>query len=384
MDKEIVLQIFTGGFRGRSATFENVRRKLDYLTSRIKISKVIMGWSLNPELYKDTQKYLSQRGIEFYFWTPVFSEIDVLKECIPLIDYQGKGIENYTWHEQEDFTFYCCNHPQNSFNFLRVFEENFSSIGFTGVFLDKIRYPSFANGLQGVFTCFCPHCQIKYKSAGFDPMDLEGLISKLKQESSPFGITKYYQGKYSFENDVWNKFFNLKSQFISDAVKRIAYYFVEKQYKIGLDVMSPFVSQFVGQDIKTLSSFSDFVKPMMYRMTNAPAGLPFELEHLLQKIGSNESQRNAFYRILDFDPLKHPFDIDFAVKELEGLAQTTQSPIYPGLEINRIKDIAEVSPSYIEETIEAYGQVGVKGFVLSWNLLDAPEENVDQIVRMFS
>ena len=384
MEKEVVLQIYSGGFTDRTISFENILQKLEPILSRIKVSKVIMGTSVNQELNEKVRDYLYKNEIEFYLWLPVFAELDELKKGYPLVDYRGKDKGDYQLSEREDFTFYCPNHPQNAFNVLRVFEEKFSSIGFTGVFLDKIRYSSFANSLNAVLTCFCPFCQIKYKQANFDPMDLESSIEMLLQKQSPFGAIAYNRGKYTFDDDRWNIFFNLKSQFITDSVKGICQFFKERNYKIGLDVFSPFGSHFVGQDIPALSTFSDFVKPMMYRMTNAPAGLPFELEAILQETTSNEAQRKAFCEVLGFDPEKYPFDIDFSVKELKDLVIDSKAPIYAGVEINRAQKIAEVTPSYIEETINAYSQADVKGFVLSWNLLNAPQENIEQIIKMFS
>ena len=383
MEKEVVLQIFSGDFIGEAATFEDIRQKLEPIVSQIKVSKVIMGMSMNPELYFNVREYLTKNGIEFYLWLPVFAEWDVLKKGHPLIDYHGKDKGGYQLDEREDFTFYCPNHPQNVLNVLQVFEEHYASIGFTGVFLDKIRYSSFANGLNGVLTCFCPFCQIKYKSAGFDPHDLGQAINRVPQNDAPFGVMTYNQGRYTFDDDRWNQFFDLKSQFITDVVQRIGYYFTEKHYKIGLDVFAPFASHFVGQDIPALSAGVDFVKPMMYRMTNAPAGLPFELEAILQETASNEAQKQAFYKILGFNPEKRPFDIDFTVKELNDLVEQSKTPVYPGVEINRAQKIAEVYPDYIEETIKAYAQSDVKGFVMSWNLLNAPQENIDRMIKLF-
>ena len=379
-----ILQIYSGSFTGRAASFENILRKLEPILSRIEVSKVIMGMSTNRELYERVRDYLFKNHIEFYLWLPVFAELDEITKGYPLVDYLGKDKGDYQLAEREDFTFYCANHPQNVFNVLHVFEEYYSSIGFTGVFLDKIRYSSFANGLNGVLTCFCPFCQIKYKEANFDPKILESPIKMLRQKQSPFGVIAYHQGRYTFDDDCWNQFFRLKSQIITEQVTGICQFFKERNYKIGLDVFAPFGSHFVGQDIPALSSFADFVKPMMYRMTQAPAGLPFELDAILQESASNEAQKKAFYKILGFDPQKHPFDLDFSVRELNDLVQSTKIPVYPGVEINREQTIAEVTPSYIEETINAFSQVDVKGFVLSWNLLNAPQENIEQIIKMFN
>ena len=383
MDKEVILQIFSGGFDEPPATFESIMQKLAPVVSQVRVSKVFMGMSVDTDLYARIRDYLYKNDIEFYCWLPVFAELDVLKEGKPLIDFHGKDKTEYELAEREDFTFYCPNHPENLLNVLQVFEENYASIGFTGVFLDKIRYASFANGLNNVLTCFCPFCQIKYRDAGFIPKDLEQAINALPHKHAPFGAIAYDMGRYTFDDERWNMFFRLKNEFITEVLQGICRYFSEKQYKIGLDVFAPFASHFVGQDIPALSGFVDSIKPMMYRVTNAPAGLPFELEAILQESASNGAQREAFYRLLGFDAGKQPFDLDFTVRELDDLVRQSKAPVYPGVEFNRAQ-IAPVTPAYIEETVNAYAQTGVKGFVMSWNLLNAPQENIDQVVKLFA
>ena len=383
MDKEVVLQIFSGSFTATPATFESIMEKVEPIVSRIKVTKVFMGMSTDKDLYSRLRDYLYRNDIEFYVWLPVFAELDELKQGKPLVDFEGRDKGDYQFTEREDFTFYCPNHLQNLLNVLQVFEEHYASIGFTGVFLDKIRYAGFANGLNNVITCFCPFCQIKYRSAGFDPRELEEPIRVLLQKRTPFGVTSYDKGRYVFDDELWSKFFYLKNMFVTDALKGLCQYFKEKNYKISLDVFSPFVTHFIGQDLPEMATFSDSLKPMMYRMTNAPAGLPFELEAIIQETTTNEAQRAAFYNILGFDPIKQPFDLEFSVRELDDLVKQSKAPIYPGVEINRGR-VAPVTPAYIDETIRAYAEVDVKGFVLSWNLLNAPQENVDQIIKMFS
>jgi hypothetical protein len=383
MDQEVIIQIFSGGFDETPATFESIMQKLEPIVSHIRVAKVFMGMSADKDLYAKIRDYLYKKDIEFYCWLPVFAELDALKVGRPLIDFNGKDKSDYQLTEREDFTFYCPNHPENFLNVLQVFEEQYAPIGFTGVFLDKIRYASFANGLNNVLTCFCPFCQIKYRSSQFNTQEMEQAIKMLLFKPAPFGAIAYDKGRYVFENDLWNTFFRLKNEFITNALKGIFTYFREKRYKIGLDVFAPFASHFVGQDIPELSTFVDFIKPMMYRMTNAPAGLPFELEAIVQETTSKETQREAFYKLLGFDARKQPFDLDFTVRELTDLVKQSNAPVYPGVEFNRAP-IAPVTPAYMEETIKAYTQTGVQGFVMSWNLLNAPQENIDQVVKLFS
>lgn len=391
MGCEIILQIFSGGFSGEAASYEAVEKKLLSVLPLLPVRKVIMGWAPGKALYEKTAEFLAKRNIDFFLWFPVFSETGALKRLSPLVDLQGLPLESAPSHGAEDFSFCCPNNPFNIESILDIFEREFSSIPFTGVFLDKIRYPSFAQGYdpgiargqRGVFSCFCPHCLEKYKAENFDPRHLESAISR--PASSPLGITGYLgNGEYTYEESDISRFFSLKAGFISGSLRRICAFFRERGLKIGFDVFAPFLSPFTGQNLPFLSSLCDFIKPMMYRITHAPAGLPFETEALLRETGCKEAaKQRLFYKILGFDPETKEFDLAFTGKELRGMASSSACPVYAGVEINRKKGLAEVYPSYIEETLISYAQTGIRGFVLSWDLLSMPEENLVRAGELF-
>ncbi|MCL2213686.1 MAG: hypothetical protein FWC06_00620 [Treponema sp.] len=397
---EVTVQIFTGGFSGASVPFELIEQKLLSFINRFRVTKVIMGWSVDKPLYEKTAALLSKHNIEYYLWFPVFSETGALKNLSPLVDYTGSSIDKSDNNPDEDF-FFCC--PNNRFNIAKItdiFNENFASIKFNGVFLDRIRYPSFAGeqGKRGVFTCFCPECIKIYRSENFDIEKLK--LSLCDPEFSLLGLKKYLgSGMYEFQDKVISSFFQIKRNIIYYSLQRICMYFRKKNYSIGLDVFAPFLSQFTGQDIVKLSGLCDFIKPMMYRTTCAPAGLPFETEALLQQTcGTENDNYKRFFKLLGIKPeyppsaydvqsggfKNKPFDVDFTVKELHDLSLLSFCPVYAGIEINRVKDAAQPDPAYIEETIKAYSKAGIRGFTLSWNLLDMPEENIDKAVQLFS
>jgi hypothetical protein len=52
------------------------------------------------------------------------------------------------------------------------------------------------------------------------------------------------------------------------------------------------------------------------------------------------------------------------------------TPLYLGLESVSIPGLMEVGPRHLEEMLEIGSQAGVQGFVLSWDLLHTPIENV--------
>jgi hypothetical protein len=389
---EIILQIFAGGFTGTPAAFEEVEGKLISVLDRLPVRKVIMGWSTGRGLYEKTAAFLAKRNIGFYLWFPVFSETGALRSLGGLLDYRGRRQEKRKT-TGEDFSFCCPGQAENTEKILGIFEKEFASIPFNGIFLDKIRFPSFAQSSEqsGVFTCFCPRCLDMYEEENFDVRRLVDILSR-KAGASPLGITAYRGGGYMFEDQSISGFFSLKARVIFRSMERICRYFREKGFGIGFDVFAPFLSPFVGQDLAKLSGLCDFMKPMMYRATQAPAGLPFEAEMLLRETAGNDTgKRRLFFKFLGIDqgssdPGK-PFDLAFSARELETMAAASACPVYAGVEINRMENIAEVFPDYIEETLVSFARTGIRGFVLSWNLLNAPPENIAkaaEIMERFS
>ena len=389
-DKSIVLQIFTGGFKSHNLKFEDIEKKLTYVLENIKVEKVIMGWSTDSNLYIETKKLLKQYDIEYYLWIPVFSEVGLLKESKLLVDYNSNEIESYALCDDENFEFYCPNNDINIKNLISIFDERFKDIGFDGVFLDKIRYGSFSNKLSGVFSCFCNECTKKYLDNDIDINELKTEMIKISNgeesyQSIPFNLTSYEDGKYKFENEIWEKFFEIKSDSVYNSLVKIVDYFRGLDIKVGIDTFSPFISYFAGQDLEKLQKICDFIKPMMYRITKAPAGLPFESDNLVNEtIKVNKENANLKYLELiganKYDKNKYP--IDFVLKELEYINNKLNCSVYAGIEINRKDDIAPVYPEYIKENLIELEKSNISGYVLSWDLLSAPKENIDEVIRL--
>lgn len=73
---------FTGGFKAKEIKFNDIKCKLLELLDCIDIEKVIMGWSVDEELYVETKKLLNKYNVELYLWLPCFSEIGLLEKVI--------------------------------------------------------------------------------------------------------------------------------------------------------------------------------------------------------------------------------------------------------------------------------------------------------------
>lgn len=387
--KKVVLQIFTGGFNSNNLEFSEIKDKLSYVLKNIKIEKVIMGWCTDKDLYIRTKELLKVYNTELYLWIPVFSEIGLLKNSKLLIDYNLNEIESYALCEDENFEFYCPNNKVNIDNLIQIYEENFKYVGFDGVFLDKIRYGSFSNKLTGVFNCFCDDCMKIYEEKNIDVNVLKEEMEKIcggydNYQQIPLNIKSYEKGKYKFENEIWEKFFTIKSNNVYNSVSQITQYFRKLDMKVGIDTFSPFISYFAGQDLEKLQNTCDFIKPMMYRITKAPAGLPFESDNLVKetiKLDVNKANDKYLQMIgaSNYNGDKYP--LDFVKEELKYMTENLNSSIYAGIEINRKEDIAPVYPDYIKENITNLNDLSIEGYVLSWDLLSAPKENIDEVIK---
>lgn len=371
-------QVRSGGFQGRPANPDAVIKALDDALSLLPLRRVIIGWHPDQAIYQQVARHLAGRDIELYLWLPVFSEVGLLADCQPTIGPSGRSPAAVSLDATENFQFYCPNTPANIDACLEVFTKHFADIGFDGVFLDKIRYPSFANGPDGGLSCLCPRCRATYQQAGIDVEGLIGAIHRLNQLATPFGVTGYTTGRYQFDDPLWQQFFSLRCDIITASLRHIVGYFRAAGYGVGLDVFAPVISQFVGQDIVALSGLADFVKPMMYARTTAPAGLPFEVDALLEHTGSSPG-RHRYFQVLGLDVASQPDDLAFCAREVANLRATCGCPVHPGIEINQLAGIADTSPDYVAACLDAYQ--GADGIVLSWNLLDAPRTHLNAVAN---
>ncbi len=384
--KKIMIQIFSGGYLEDKVQYSEIEQKALPLLQSGCVHGVLIGWSVKAEVYKKVIQLAHAYNAVCYLWLPVFSEIGWIEGSSLLVDDQENKVQSYELKEGEKFEFYCPNQKSNRENVIRIYEKYFMDLPFDGVFLDKIRYSSFANGISGDFNCFCEACQQSYKKNGIDYVELKEEMAKVKNQHenygrTPMGIKSYHNGRYKFTNPLWEQFFTWKKARVTEALREIIGYFRSQGKKVGVDTLSPFMAEFVGQDYEELRTLVDFFKPMMYAVTNAPAGLPFEYEHMLIETmpKSGEKVRNQMNNLLGIekDGVTR-IDHNFIKKELETVCQY-QVPVMCGIEVNSILGIANVTPEYIRETMEELSKTDIQGFVLSWDLLSAPEENIQAV-----
>lgn len=358
-----IVQVSLGGWHAPDYTAEQIIGRLDTVSRIIPVKKVIIGWSLDKEIYRQVGEYLHGKDIQMLLWLPVFAETEEMCENTPAVDLWGNIPANYDLAAGEGFRFNCPSDPQNAANVVDIYDRNFADCGFDGIFLDRIRTQSFVSGVGGVLNCGCPLCREKFAALG---VDLEAVKAEWDACKDDFlSVTGYTpEGGFTFVNPMATAFFKAKGYIVSGAVAGIADAFRSRGLEVGMDLYAPFMAPFVGQDYAVLAAHADFIKPMLYRQTFAPAGMGFEYD-LLKKAVPGATGYPDFQ-----------MDLDFLHTQLEAM-EPYPCAKFPGIEINYRAGVVPTSEEYVKESLKAVTGHGFDGAVLSWNIMEAPDAHID-------
>lgn len=361
--QQYIVQVSLGGWHSPDYTAEQIIGRIDTVSGMIPVSKVIIGWSLDKEIYRKVGEHLHSKDIKMLLWLPVFAETEEMCENSLAVDLWNMVPANYDLAAGEGFRFNCPSDPHNAANIIDLYDSHFSDCGFDGVFLDRIRTQSFVSGVGGVLNCGCPLCTAMFEAEG---VDLGAIKAEWEEKGDDFlSVTGYTPSDgFIFKHPSAEAFFKAKGHIVSGAVASIADSLRERGLEVGMDLYAPFMSPFVGQDYEILAAHADFIKPMLYRQTFAPAGMGFEYD-LLKKAVPGASGYPEF-----------TMDLDFLHSQLEAMEPYSCAK-FPGIEINYRKDVVPTSPEYVTESLDAVASHGFEGTVLSWNIMEAPLEHLD-------
>lgn len=363
-----ILQIHTGSWHGAHDRTEDIIRRIGEISLRIPVSKVIIGWNTDPSVYKEAGVFLRGKGIQMLLWLPVFSEVNKEAETDGTMDIFGEKIFPPATAEEEGFVFGCPSSDRNLRAVKEIYEKYFSGCGFDGVFLDRIRSQSFFAGVSGVLSCGCGRCRKAFLERGVD-IDEVGRMYALKKDSF-FDMDSFPpDGEFRLKDAAAQRFFEAKEEIIADAVTEICRYFKEKGLTVGLDLFAPVVSRFVGQNYPLITKDADFIKPMLYRRTEAPAGIGYEYA-LFEKCAPGAQGRG-----------KLSMDQAFLETQLEAVGRVACEK-YPGIEINYDEELVRTDAGYILESLAAIRERGFEGAALCWNAMQAPDAHIEAAAEL--
>lgn len=363
------LQLNTGSFSRSVFDKDIVLSKLDKCLSSLNVSRVIFGWSPDRAINELIVDYLTAQNIEKYFWLPIFGEIHSGTDSDRFCAIDGAGnasIDNLC--EGENFDFVCQSSKRNLEHAISVFETLMKDLPVNGVFIDRIRYSSPANSRNALFGCFCPRCISEYEKAGIDVDRLRAISRTDEDLFVPDNISDL---KYHFKDSDINSLMNVKRKIINNAVSVLSEYFHSHGKKVGIDTFAPCVSDFVGQDNSSLGNMVDFIKPMFYLRTDAPAGVPFELNALGDKIHGKINE-------LWGGDCMSTAATDMQLRAL--LAKGLQ--VSPGIDSNRIDGICRADDDYVLNAVSECESCGCEEVVLSWDILRISDSTIQKAGKL--
>ena len=358
-----ILQVFTGFRHEADDSPEDIIGKIAWFSSRMDVDRVIIGWSTEPSVYRKVGEFLHRQGISMLLWLPVFSGIPDSFGPDPAVDIFDSPLPAPEVDGSESFHFVCPSSRRNARIAMARYEKHFSSCGFDGVFLDRIRTQSFVSGISGVLSCACEHCRNAFLRRGVNPDDVRELYESRKDHF--FDVASWpMNGAFVLKHPLAQRFFEAKEEMVADTVCEISAAFRSKGLIVGLDLFAPVVSRFVGQRYSLIARNADFIKPMLYRRTWAPAGVGYELS-LFGKAVPDACGKISL-----------EMDIAFLRTQLDAM-KNLPCEKYPGLEINYDKEIIKTDTAYIEESLNAVETFGFEGAALCWNIMKAPQQHMN-------
>jgi len=391
-------RIFSQLFLNEEFTEVNSRLLKDKLTIAKKSGlERLMIWSVEPRFLRPVVSICRGAGVSPHLWYPLLADTPVnfdtsAFEVTGIIERSESEILDYQKAGGEEFKFLCPNRVGEAPAFLDRFEEIINLADFDGVFLDRIRFPSPANGIGEMLTCFCDTCKVKSHGlvsdfektfcAFIEELNTERISSEVLRT-----ITEFRKTSTGFREFRISSVLNLLSEYSRKAR--------EKGLEVGVDLFSPSLADFVSQDYGQISREVDWIKPMIYCKTMGPAGLPMELLSLaktLMKLVPEFSEKEALKIISEFVGLAIPGSFDeltadgidqsnFSL-ELDKIVRMSLSPsvkVFPGFEAVEIPPVCSIGTHEVKNYVETTLEKGYYGFVLSWDIRHIQDSTLEYV-----
>jgi hypothetical protein len=342
---------------------------------------------------------------DVFLWYGVLSDIEGMEDSDLVVNWRGERSRGWGgWAEkgaevEETFRFACPNNPAVREKTLRHLHELMRRYPFSGVFLDKIRFPSPANGIDEALSCFCDHCRREARAAC---LNLDAVVRILAEravelpsltEGSRIEAHRWPETIAS-ANPMLSRFLKFRSDSIARLIAELAEVARGLGRAVALDLFSPCLASLVGQDYPRLSRHCAWAKPMTYRIARGPAGLRLEIPALIQGLARlfNLDERRAldwcarhiqaFDRDLVERTREEAVPLRFTEAEIEAAIRAMQPvPVYFGLELVSQPGVIDVTPADVRAMVEAGRAANAAGLVISWDLMHAPMDGVEALAE---
>ncbi|SDB58439.1 hypothetical protein [Bauldia litoralis] len=379
-----------------SLPVDRVFRTIERVNAILKIDILVVGARESPEIFQSLSGP-SRPVDQIFLWYNVLSDIDGMEDSDLVVNWRGERSAGWGgWAEKESevaetFRFVCPNNPGARAKTLRRLHHLLSSYPFTGVFLDKIRFPSPANGLEEVLSCFCEHCRASAKVTG---LDLDAVARLFQDRTIALDVllnddTADWLSLFTDSASLLLRFLRFRMDSITGLVAEAHALASGLNRRVGFDLFSPGLAPLVGQDYRALVRFADWIKPMTYRVAEGPAGLRLEIpalaEGVSQMFGLDESKISgwAARHIPGFDintleqTRRQAVPLSVISTEIGAAVRLADPvPVYFGLELVRHAGVVDITPQLVRDMVQAGRTASPAGTFISWDLMHAPMDSI--------
>jgi hypothetical protein len=392
-------QLSTSHSSIEALSLDRMLAALDRVRAVIDVDVLVVGPREIPEIFRAICR--PSRGVgDVFLWYNLLSDIEGMEDCDLVVNWRGEPSRGWGgWAEKgpeinETYRFVCPNNPAPRTKTLRRLRELLSQYSFAGVFLDKMRFPSPANGLDEVMSCFCDYCHDLANAVDFD---LDAVVKTLEERSIHVDDTAtlskhgpmFWLEALVATNPLLSRFIQFRMDSITRLVAEACGEAVELGRKVSLDLFSPSLAELVGQDYRALSKYCVWAKPMTYRVAQGPAGLRLEIPALVDGIarmfGLEEPQisdwATRYVAAFDHDTLRQTRNsavpLPVMVGEIEAAVRALSPvPTYFGLELVSYPGVVDITPELVREMVQAGHAANASGLIVSWDLMHAPMDGI--------
>ena len=172
-----------------------------HVLEALELDLLIIGFREAPEVFR--RFCAAERPVEnVYLWFSALSDITGMTEEDLVVDLRGARSRGWgRWAEkggnvEETFRFACPNNPAVRQKTTLRLRELLHHYDFKGVFLDKIRFPSPANGADEMLACFCEHCQRTARAEGLDLDAVLGVLADCAEHAKALSFDESRGGHW--------------------------------------------------------------------------------------------------------------------------------------------------------------------------------------------
>jgi|GEM_PF-5032580 len=281
---------------------------------------------------------------------------------------------------------FCPNSPEAREFSLTVYEDLVRNCQLDGVFVDRFRFP------DDITTCFCDHCVREMRKRDLDPDSLRRAILAVAGKTpmmSYLSLTTlglsidpvFYICELPELADLVRFKTDTITSYVETLYKRVKA--INPKVEVGLDMFSPSVAWQVGQDPTRLAHYCDWIKPMLYHLSDGYHAIRAVRTMAEQGLGSQQELYERMRRMLTPKGMELPDTFEefrrtsFPTSWVETEMTLTQrlmeerKPLYAGIQV-----WPTTTPDIVNDAIRAAVRArsdGVFLYCYGWS----PMENLE-------